>query len=114
MDICLYYVYILANVTNTVVYTGVTNNIVRRISEHKSAKTDGFTKKYHVNKLVYYEIFEYVDLAIAREKQIKGYSRSKKNKLIDEFNPEWKEIFVDGKVINLNKVRELDSSLHSE
>ncbi len=94
MKIQLFYVYILSNIRNTVLYTGVTNDIKRRIYEHKMGMNDGFTKKYHINKLVYFEVFEYIDLAIAREKQIKGYSREKKVKLIEAKNPEWNELLV--------------------
>ena len=94
MKIQLFYVYILSNIRNTVLYTGVTNDIKRRIYEHKIGMNDGFTKKYHINKLVYFEVFEYIDLAIAREKQIKGYSREKKVKLIEAKNPEWNELLV--------------------
>jgi len=72
-------------------YVGVTNDIVRRLCEHKSGVNEGFTKKYNIHKLVYLEVFDYVDLAIAREKQIKGYSRAKKDKLITAMNPEWNE-----------------------
>ena len=94
MKIQLFYVYILSNIRNTVLYTGVTNDIKRRIYEHKMGMNDGFTKKYHVHKLVYFEVFEYVDLAISREKQIKGYSREKKVKLIEANNTEWNELLV--------------------
>ena len=79
---------------NTVLYTGITNDIKRRLFEHKTGANDGFTKKYHVHKLVYFDIFDYVELAIAREKQIKGYSREKKINLIEAMNPEWKELEV--------------------
>ena len=91
MKLHLYYVYILTTRSNTVLYTGVTNNLKRRVFEHKSGLNEGFTKKYHVHKLVYFEMFDFVELAIAREKQIKGYSREKKIKLIEQMNPEWKE-----------------------
>ncbi len=94
MKIQLFYVYILSNIRNTVLYTGVTNDIKRRIYEHKMGMNDGFTKKYNVHKLVHFEVFEYVDLAIAREKQIKGYSREKKVKLIEANNTEWNELLV--------------------
>lgn len=94
MKLHLYYVYILTTRNNTVLYTGVTNDIKRRVSEHKSGLNDGFTKKYHVHKLVYVEIFDFIESAIAREKQIKGYSREKKIKLIEAMNPEWKELEV--------------------
>ncbi len=94
MKIHLYYVYILTTRYNTVLYTGVTNDIKRRLFEHKLGVNDGFTKKYHVNKLVYFELFDFVDLAIAREKQIKGYSREKKIRLIEDNNPNWKELNI--------------------
>ncbi len=94
MKIQLYYVYILTTKMNTVLYTGITNDIKRRLFEHKTGANDGFTKKYHVHKLVYFEVFDSVDLAIAREKQIKGYSRDKKIKLIEAKNSEWKELLV--------------------
>jgi putative endonuclease len=97
MKIHLYYVYILTNVNNYVLYTGITNDLVRRCFEHKQKKINGFTKKYNVDKLIYFEKFEYVDLAIAREKQIKGYSRVKKIKLINSFNPDWKDLYNNGK-----------------
>jgi putative endonuclease len=93
-----YYVYILTNVNNTVVYIGVTNDLVRRTSEHKSKLNHGFTEKYNVNKLIYYELFDFVDLAIAREKELKGWSRAKKNALVNSKNPKWLELFANGKV----------------
>jgi len=98
MKIYLFYVYLLTNANHTVLYTGVTNDLERRCYEHKQKKIKGFTQKYNVHKLVYYEKFDYIDLAIAREKQIKGYSRIKKHALIDKFNKEWKEIYNDGKI----------------
>jgi putative endonuclease len=93
-----YYVYILTNVNNTVVYIGVTNDLVRRTSEHKSKLNNGFTEKYNVNILIYYELFDFVDLAIAREKELKGWSRAKKNALVNSKNPKWLELFANGKV----------------
>jgi putative endonuclease len=98
LKIHLYYVYILTNSYHNVLYTGVTNDLERRRYEHKHKKLKGFTQKYNVDKLVYFEIFDSIDLAIVREKQIKGYSRAKKITLIDQFNKEWKELFSDGKV----------------
>jgi len=86
-------VYILANKNNTVLYTGVTNDLLRRISEHKSKVFPGFSKRYNVDKLVYYEFFENPELAIAREKQIKGGSRKKKEDLINIQNPEWLDLY---------------------
>ncbi|MBO4837149.1 MAG: GIY-YIG nuclease family protein [Clostridia bacterium] len=87
-----YYVYILTNWNDKVMYIGVTNNLERRISEHIQELVEGFTKKYHVHKLVYYEHFEDVKIAIAREKELKGWTRQKKNDLVSAVNPEWKEI----------------------
>jgi putative endonuclease len=100
MRIHIYYVYILTNTHHTVLYTGVTNDLERRCFEHKQKKIKGFTQKYNVDRLVYFERFDFIDLAIAREKQIKGYSRMKKVALIDQFNKEWKELFYDGKIEN--------------
>jgi len=88
-----YYVYILTNYTNTVLYTGVTNNLLRRVYEHKEKMADSFTKKYNINKLVYYEVFNDIKLAIAREKQIKGGSRKKKIELINGFNKDWEDLY---------------------
>ena len=96
MKIHLYYVYILTNEHNKVLYTGVTNDLERRCFEHKQKKIKGFTQKYNVDKLIYFEKFDFIDLAIAREKQIKGYSRSKKLALIDQFNNGWKELSCKG------------------
>jgi len=96
----LYYVYILTTKNNTVLYTGVTNDLSRRVHEHKKGKIAGFTVKYNVNKLVYYEIFEDIELAIAREKQIKGYSWTKKLNLINGFNASWHELYDNGKIKN--------------
>jgi len=92
MKIHLYYVYILTTKNNKMLYIGVTNDIVRRLWEHKNGINEGFTKKYSIHKLVYFEVFDYIDLAIAREKQIKGYSRAKKDKLVTDSNPEWNEL----------------------
>ena len=96
-----FYVYILTNAHHSVLYTGVTNDLERRCYEHCHKKIKGFTQKYNVDKLVYFEHFDFVDLAIAREKQIKGYSRAKKIALIDQFNKEWIELYFDGKIIVL-------------
>jgi putative endonuclease len=88
-----YCVYIMTNAHNTVIYSGVTNNLVRRVYEHKNGLGGIFTKKYNVNKLVYYEVGDNVNTALAREKQIKGGSRKKKIDLVDSVNPEWKDLF---------------------
>ncbi len=89
-----YYIYILANSTGTTIYTGVTNNLLRRVWEHKThADPRGFTSKYNVEKLVYYEKAEHIDAALEREKQIKSWSRKKKNKLVAAMNPKWEDLY---------------------
>ena len=98
MEIKLYYVYILTNANNKVLYTGVTNDLERRCYEHKQKIVKGFTQKYNVYKLVYFEKFDFIDLAIYREKQIKGYSRAKKVALINKFNKEWKELYSNNRL----------------
>jgi len=90
-----YYVYIMTNYRNTVLYTGVTNSIYCRVFEHKHKLVGGFTKKYNVMKLVYYEVFDNIEAAIAREKQIKGGSRKKKLELIKTINPSFKDLYWD-------------------
>ena len=88
-----YYVYIMTNKNNTVLYTGVTSDLRRRVYEHKHKMSKGFTKKYNIVKLVYYEILQDPYYAIAREKQIKGGSRKKKIELINSINSEWKDLY---------------------
>lgn len=88
------YVYILTNTNNTVLYTGVTSNLVKRIYEHKNKEVPGFTERYNLHKLIYYEIFEDMINAITREKQIKGWLRSKKISLIENTNPNWNDLYV--------------------
>jgi putative endonuclease len=88
-----YYVYILTNYMNSVLYTGVTNDLKRRVWEHREKIAEGFTKRYHVYKLVYYESTENVESAIMREKQIKAGSRKKKMELIDSMNPKWQNLY---------------------
>jgi len=90
-----YFVYITANKNKTVVYTGVTNNLVRRIHQHKNKVYKGFTSRYNVDRLVYYEHFNDVSVAIAREKQIKAGSRKKKDELIRSMNPTWKDLYEE-------------------
>ncbi|MCX6739838.1 MAG: GIY-YIG nuclease family protein [Candidatus Parcubacteria bacterium] len=90
-----YAVYILMNKMRTVNYTGVTNDLIRRSWEHKNKVNDGFTKRYKVDKLVYYEFFEDINNAIAREKQLKGWSKAKKMKLIESLNPYYKDLWED-------------------
>ena len=89
----IYYIYILTNKENGTLYTGVTNNLVRRIYEHKNKLVEGFTKKYSLDKLVYYESYESIESAILREKQIKGGSRKKKLDLINKFNKKWEDLY---------------------
>ena len=88
----MYYVYILTNKTNTVLYIGVTNHIERRLAEHKSELIEGFTKKYHVHKLVYLECFSNPDDAIKREKYLKGRKRERKLSLIKSANPNFLDL----------------------
>lgn len=87
------YVYLLANKHNNVLYTGVTNDLIRRVDEHKSKLVAGFTQKYNVDRLVYYEVCGGIVAAIEREKQIKGWSRKKKQDLINALNPEWSDLY---------------------
>ena len=91
-----YYVYIMSSTSNYTIYTGVTNNLVRRVYEHRTgADPDGFTTKYAVKKLVYYESTHDVLSAIEREKQIKSWSRKKKNTLIAAINPAWRDLYPE-------------------
>lgn len=90
-----YCIYIMTNAHNTVLYTGVTNNLQRRVLEHKSGMGSTFTKKYNIVKLVYFECGDDINIAIAREKQIKAGSRKKKIDLIKSINPEWKDLFEE-------------------
>ena len=87
-----YYVYFLTNWNNKVLYVGVTNNLKRRVYEHKEGLIEGFTKKYNVRKLVYFEETDDVLAAIEREKQIKKWRREKKNRLVESKNPLWKDL----------------------
>lgn len=96
-----YFVYIITNKYNDVLYTGVTNNLERRVYEHQNKVIEGFSKKYNLGKLVYFEAFCDVNDALAAEKQIKGWLRKKKIELIESSNPDWDD---------LNR----DSSLRSE
>ena len=86
-----YYIYILTNKSKTL-YTGITNNLNRRVYEHKNKLIEGFTKKYNIDKLIYFELFNNPKDAIRREKQIKGWIRKKKIELIESMNPEWKDL----------------------
>ena len=89
-----YWVYIMTNRSKTL-YTGVTNNIERRVYEHKEKLLPGFTKKYNINQLVYTEVFNDINQAISYEKRIKGWRRSKKIALIEEENPKWEDLSAD-------------------
>ena len=88
----MYYVYILTNKTNSVLYTGVTNNLERRLWEHRNNFTKGFAEKYKAHKLVYYDITPVVKAAISREKEIKGWRREKKCNLINTMNSTWSDL----------------------
>ena len=90
-----YFVYIMTDKYNTVLYTGVTNDLMRRVWEHKEGFGSTFTSRYRVNKPVYYESYENINLAIAREKQIKGGSRQKKINLVNSLNPDWKGLYEE-------------------
>ena len=89
-----YYVYILSNSNRNVIYTGVTNDLIRRVYEHKNHLDKGsFTSRYNVENLVFYEVTTDIDSAIAREKQIKGWNRKRKEKLIEARNPNWNDLY---------------------
>jgi len=92
-----FYVYIMTNKCNTVLYTGVTNDLLRRIYEHKNKLVEGFTKKYNITKLVYYDITEDIESAIRREKQLKNWHRDWKVKQITRFNSQWRDLTEDFK-----------------
>ncbi|HBD04894.1 TPA: excinuclease ABC subunit C [Candidatus Uhrbacteria bacterium] len=86
------FVYIMTNNFDTVLYVGMTSNLTQRVNQHKEKHFKGFTQRYNISKLVYYEVFDDINMAIEREKQIKKYSRAKKEKLIDEMNPAWNDL----------------------
>ena len=88
----MYYVYLLTNQNNKVLYVGVTNDLHRRLYEHKNEMAEGFTKRYHLYKLVYYEEYSSPDEAIEREKQLKRWVRAKKNWLVERENPRWVDL----------------------
>ena len=90
-----YYVYIMTNKSNKILYTGVTNNLVGRVYSHRNKLIDGFTRKYNVDKLVYYENFKDIRSAITREKQIKAGPRRKKIELIENVNSEWQDLYEE-------------------
>jgi putative endonuclease len=95
MGSALYYVYLLASKKNGTLYIGVTSNLVKRVHEHKYNLVEGFTKKYNVHKLVYYEATEDINSAITREKQLKKWKRAWKIELIEKNNPEWKDLYFE-------------------
>ena len=88
-----FYLYLLTNFSNKVVYIGVTNDLKRRVFEHKNGLVDGFTRNYHVHKLVYYEVSQDIEGVILREKQLKSGPRKRKDELIKKFNPDWKDLY---------------------
>ena len=87
-------IYILASQRNGTLYVGVTSNLVKRVWEHKNDQADGFSRRYSVHMLMYYEIFDTMDAAITREKQLKAGSRAKKLRLIESLNPEWNDLYA--------------------
>ncbi len=89
------FIYIFTNSYNTVLYIGVTSNLIKRVWEHKNNIIDGFTKKYHLHKLVYFEVFNNIEEAIKREKYLKGKSRTYKKELIQKINPKYKDLYND-------------------
>ena len=89
------YVYILFSKKNGTLYIGVTSDLIKRIYTHKNKLVEGFTEKYNVDKLAYYEVFDNIELAIKREKQLKKYYRKQKLELIETFNPEWNDLYYD-------------------
>jgi len=91
----VYFVYIITNKKHSVLYTGVTNNLIKRVYGHKNKVVKGFSEKYNVNKLVYYEVFDSIETAIMREKQIKAGRRKKKLELINEFNKQWNDLYEE-------------------
>ena len=108
-----FFVYILASKSRRL-YTGMTNSLLRRVLEHKEGEIEGFTRRYNIDRLVYFETFHYVNNCIAREKQMKSWSRDKKLELIRRFNPTWEDLAADwGKPIEPMKPK-ADSSLRSE
>lgn len=95
LNVHQYYVYMMTNSWKNVLYTGVTNSLEARVWQHKNGVISGFTKKYNCHYLVYLEIYEQISQAIAREKQIKGWTRAKKNALVNTTNPDWLDLAAD-------------------
>ena len=100
MPLNTYYVYMMTNKANKVLYTGVTNNLERRLWDHKNKHIEGFTSHYNATKLVYFKETSDINSAIAREKQIKGRLRAKKNNLIESINPDWEDLSDDWTVLS--------------
>ena len=98
------FVYFLTNWKNEVLYIGVTSNLERRIEEHQIMP--GFTSKYNLKKLVYYEYFTDITMAIEREKQLKRWSRKKKDRLVEKVNPQWEELYFGGQIRSLDFARD--------
>jgi len=96
----MYYVYMITNWKNEVLYTGVTNDLARRINEHRDKKIPGFASRYNVYKLVFFESNTDINAAIAREKEIKGWVRRKKNALIETLNPNWADLAIEYGIIS--------------
>ena len=90
-----YYIYILTNKWNRVFYTGVTGDLIKRVHQHREKQVKGFTSRYNVSKLVYFEVYSDPEAAIEREKQIKGGSRKKKIRLIERNNPGWEDLYIE-------------------
>ncbi len=90
-----YYVYMLANRKQGTLYIGVTNDLVRRIYEHREGLVESFTKRYHVDRLVYFETHDSIEAAIAREKKLKHWKRAWKTDLIERDNPDWRDLYPD-------------------
>ncbi|MBN2779470.1 MAG: GIY-YIG nuclease family protein [Alphaproteobacteria bacterium] len=90
-----YYIYILASQKNGTLYVGVTNDLIRRVWEHKNKLADGFTKKHSIDQLVYFEVYEDIESAILREKQLKRWGRQKKLNLFENENPSWEDLYYN-------------------
>jgi len=109
-----FWVYIMASKSRRI-YTGMTNNLSRRVLQHKAGRIEGFTRKYKINRLVYFEHYQYVGNAIRREKQIKGLNRAKRVALVESMNATWEDLAADWSepIILLSKRVKADASLHS-
>ena len=88
-----YYVYMLASARNGTLYIGVTSNLVRRVTQHRTGQCPGFTQHYHVHRLVYFEMFHHIDDAIRREKRLKKWKRQWKLRLVEQTNPDWRDLY---------------------